>query len=117
VTPKKRVVGCRTCIRLHGQDRAPAPKGAGTDLAGITSSETDSVVLLAKRLRENVNGLLVATLTLETYYPGDLREESIVPAQTHVFPGIYARPPLTHDDAAGHDRFAPVGFDAQPLAM
>jgi hypothetical protein len=54
-----------------------------------------------------VNGLLVATFTLEPNYPGNLREERIVSAQTDVVPGIDARPPLTHDDAAGQNRFTP----------
>jgi len=64
-----------------------------------------------------VNGLLVATFTLELNYPGDLCEERIVFTETHVLSGIDARPPLTHDDTAGQNGFTPVRFNAQSLTV
>jgi hypothetical protein len=70
-----------------------------------------------KNLRENVNGLLVATLTLELYYPGNFSKQRIVFALTYVVARVYARPPLTHDDTAGGNSLAPIGFYSKPLTV
>jgi hypothetical protein len=45
------------------------------------------------------------------------REQCVVFADANVYTGMYLRPTLADDDAAGKDRFSAVGFDAETLGL